>query len=270
MNKSLIKSILYKYELRIVSRITSGVMNHASKASVMGQVRKELLRLQLDELEKNELWKFSTVFYRHTVAAAGREVDVQKRAEKVYSVLRRDVQLLEHQKNHIADSIEFRKKHQELQDLMDSELKFCYCTAHKNPACGHAEYQGRIYYKRNETYSDEEMEFISKKGLLAVEDVVMGPIWLSLRRNCKHRLIPISFSEAQTGDFSNGRNVRDLTYAEEQYRTYSDRLKMMVAVKKTFGEIENPDGDNDICPEQLKLDITRTYKLCRAWSRRIG
>lgn len=275
MDKALIKSILYNYEVRIASVVTSGVLNRAPKRTVLNQVRKEILRLQLDELEKNEMWKFAISFYRQTIAGAGRwrepnddaelKIAVQKRADRVYTVLKQNIQVMEHQKNYIADSIEFRIKHQEMNKLLtpgDDSGKFLYCTAHKDPACGHAAYQGRIYFKRSETYSDEEMEFISRKGLMAVEDVIMGPIWLTTRRNCKHRFIPISFLEAQTGDFSHGRIKEDISYEEEQFRTYNDRLKMLVSVKKVFAK-------DDAVPEQLKLDMTRTYKLCRAWSRRI-
>lgn len=275
MDKSLIKSILFKYEVRVVSSIVSDVTNRASKRDTLRRVRKEILRLKLDTLETNEMWKFATTFYKHTVAAAGprktfddpelMQKELQKRADKVYTVLRQDTQMLEHQKNVIADSIEFRFKNQRMHRLMtpgDEAGKFLYCTAHKDPACGHAAYQGRIYFKRSETYSEEEQEFISRKGLLAAEDVIMGPIWLTTRRNCKHQFIPISFLQAQTGRFSVGNIKDDISYEEEQYRFYSDRLKMMASVKKVFAE-------TDVVPEQLKWDMTRTYRLCRAWSRRI-
>ena len=262
MDKSRLKSLLYNYEVRIVTVITDGIMAHRSKRDVLNRARKEVLRLKLDVLEKNELWKFTLEFYRHTVAAAGRESDAGKRAEKVYTVLRQDTPLLEHQKNVIADSIEFRKKNRELTELLSGDGKFYYCTAHKNPAAGHAAYQGKIYYRRNMIYSDVEEQFIDKNGLMAVEDVVLGPVWLCTRRNCTHRLIEISFSEAQTGRFRHESGGTEMTYAEEQYGNYKDRLKMLIGVKKVF---EN----SDVMPEQLKRDVKKTYGLCRAWNRRI-
>lgn len=241
--------------------ITDGVVRRQPKRDVLTRARKEVLRLKLDELEKNQLWKFALEFYRHTVMGAGRETELDKRAEKVYTVLRKDTQLLEHQKNLIADSVEFRKKNHELTEMLSGDGKFYYCTVHKNPAAGHASYQGKIYYRRNMVYSDEEEQFIDKNGLLAVEDVVMGPIWLCTRRNCKHRLVEISFLEAQTGRFRHEVASGDMSYEEEQYNNYKDRLKMLIGVKKTLQKI-------DVMPEQLKLDMKRTYSLCRAWNRR--
>lgn len=261
MDKQRLKSTLYNYEVRIAAVITRGVLTRASKRDTMLKVRHELLRVKLDSLEQNKMWQFATSFYRHCVAGAGRETDVQLRAEKLYAVLRGDIQLLEHQKNLIADSVEFRKKHQELMDVLSSDSNFFYCTAHQNPAAGHAAYQDRIYVRKNGQLTPEEEEFAFKHQLIAVEEVVLGPVWLCTRRNCHHQLIPISFESAKNGDFRRETCSRKISYEEEQYGAYKDRLKMYVEMKKVFQDVE--------IPEQMKLDIRNTYRLCRAWKGRI-
>lgn len=265
MDKQRLKSLLYNYEVRVVSAITAGVTSRASKQRTLKKAFDEMVRVQLEPIEQARMWQFTTSFYRHCVAAAGKEVDIQKRADKIYAVLRDDLQLLEHQKNEIANAVEFRKKNQELVGMLSSESNFFYCTAHKNPAQGHAAYQDRIYYRRNGQLSEAERKFVRSQKLMAVEDVVLGPIWLCTRRNCRHQLIPISFQSAQTGDYRIETNGHEISYEEEQYLGYKDRLKMYVKLKESFKKI---DGITDI-PQQMKLDIRRTYGLCRAWRQKM-
>lgn len=264
MDKRRLKSLIYNYEVRVAAVITEGVIRRDSRARVLNRAWKEVLKVDLDVIEQNRMWQFATSFYRHCVAAAGRESDVQMRAERVYTVLRDDTQMLEHQKNELADAVEFRKKHQELMDNLASEANFFYCTAHKNPAKGHAAYQDRIYYRQNGKLSPEEKKFVQSQRLMAVEEVVMGPVWLCTRRNCTHRLIPISFQSAVNGDYRVETVGSEISYEEEQYSAYKDRLKMFVKLKETFRKI-----DGVTVPKQMKLDVKRTYSLCRAWKQRI-
>ena len=126
MDKQRIKSLLYNYEVRVVSIISSGVVSRASKHQILKKVRDETLRIKLKPDEQNRMWQFATSFYRHCVAAAGRKTELQDRAEKVYAVLRADTPLLEHQKNELADSVEFRIKHQNLVDMLSGEQNFFY------------------------------------------------------------------------------------------------------------------------------------------------
>jgi hypothetical protein len=264
MDKRRLKSLIYNYEVRVAAVITDGVIRRDSRARVLNRAWKEVLKVDLDVTEQTQMWSFVKTFYRHCVAAAGRELDVQMRAEKVYSVLRGDVQMLEHQKNELVNDVEYRKKRQELMDNLASEANFFYCTAHKNPAQGHADYQDRIYYRRNGNLSPEEKKFVRSQRLLAVEDVVMGPVWLCTRRNCTHRLIPIGFESAVNGDYRVETMGSEISYEEEQFNNYKGRLKMYVKLKETFGKIDGVE-----IPKQMKQDIKRTYSLCRAWKQRI-
>lgn len=261
MNKEYLKSYLYGVEVKIASQITDAVLNRKPKLVIMREVRKEILGLQLfSDLEKNQLWLWANSFYRHCIAGAARKTDPSERAEAIYSVLRNDTPMLEHVKNEIANTVEFRKKHSDLIEILrDQENHFFCCTEHKNCAVGHQAYQGRIYYRGSAEFSDEEKAFIHKNKLLSVEEVVMEPVWLTTRRNCRHRLIPVSFERAKTGDYNDIRKVDEISYEDSQYRNYRDRYKMISKIKKVF-------VDNGVeVPSQLKLDIKNTRALVRAW-----
>ena len=261
MDKEYLKSYVYGLEVKIVSIITEGVINRKGKSVILKEVKREIRGVRLfSDLEKNKLWYWATRFYKHAVAGAGRKTEITDRSDTLYAVLRNDVPDLEHMKNEIADSVEYRKKHDELvETIRDQGNKFYYCTEHKNCAEGHLAYQGRIYFKRSEAYSEEEKEFISKNDLMSVDEVVMGPVWLTTRRNCRHRLIPVSFNEVKKGDYRVVRKENEISYEEGQYHAYRDRYKMLVAVKKVFvrNEIE--------VPGQLQSDVKRTRLLVRAW-----
>jgi len=259
MNTGYYKNLIYNAELRIVAVISSGVLNRASKQSVMRQVRKIIDAVpHLNDNERHSLWLFSTSFYKHTVAGAARKVDLDDRAESIYAVLKDDTLKLEKIKNDLVDSIEYRKKHEELVDVMQGDSKFYYCTEFTDPAKDHAAYQGRIYYKKNAEYSDEEKAYIFNAGLLSVDEVMLQPPYLCTRKNCRHRLLPVAFAEI--GRFRRVSGQEYVSYEVQQYRFYRDRLKLMQVVKKSFGNVQ--------IPLQMKTDMRRTRKLAISWRNR--
>ena len=262
MNKTYYKRLIFNAEVRITQIITSGVLNRASKRDVMSHVRDEINKLKfLNDLERHEMWLWATSFYRHTVAGAARKTEPDARADAIYRALRNETPALEHVKNDIANNLEFRKKHLELRNLLDSDYKFYYCTAHKNPAEGHAAYQGKIYYRKDKNYSKAEEKFINDHELLSVEEVIMEPVWLTTRRNCRHKFIPISFDAIKSGAFNEERNATYMSYSESQYRNYFDRYKMIKAMKKQY------DNGGVKIPLQLKTDLKRTRELVISWYR---
>jgi len=271
MRKNRIKSIIYGYETRIAEVIVRGVISRANKRETLRSVKAEILRLSLSDAEKNELWVFATKFYRHTIASAGREADVGRRIEKVYTVLRKDTPELERQKNSIVDSIEFRKKHDDLVKMVTGENIFYMCTSHKGCAEGHLPYQGKIYviadWKRrvDQDNQDRIARYIEEHNTLTVEQVTAAPIWLMTRKNCTHRLVPVTTESVLDGFKGDLRHVdenRDMSYEEIQFRNYSDRLKMLQKFKDVFGEYGT-------VPELMNSDLKRTRRLCRAWNEAI-
>jgi len=259
MNTGYYKNLIYNAELKIVAVITSSVLNRADKRSVMRQVKKIIQNVQhLNDNERHSLWLFAMNFYKHTVAGAARKVDADDRAASIYAVLRDDTPMLEKIKNDVVDNIEYRKKHEELVDVLQGDSKFYYCTEFTDPAKDHAAYQGRIYYKKNAEYSDEEKAYIFNAGLLSVDEVMLQPPYLCTRKNCRHRLIPVSFAEI--GRLRRVSAQEYISYEVQQYRFYRDRLKLMQVVKKSFGDAS--------LPLQMKTDMRRTRKLMQSWRNR--
>ena len=257
MNKSRIKATIYVYEVKVTSIIASGVQNRASKREIMNKCRQQIVHYNLSDAEKNQLWVFCTQTYRLMITAARRNSNIEERGELVYAVLKKRIPDLEKLKNDLANDVEYRLKHQELIDLLDDhDNHLYYCTVHPDPAEGHAAYQGKIYYRKNlwDEFSAQEKKYVQKHKLIAVEDVVLEPVWLCTRRNCRHRLIPVSLSSLQTGVKKRVENVHDISYAESQYRVYFDRLKLLTKLKN--------DG---IQSKELDEDIKKTRALVKKW-----
>ena len=112
-------------------------------------------------------------------------------------------------------------------------------------------YQGKIYYREQywDQFTEKEKEFVESHNLLSVEEVVMGPIWLCTRRNCKHRLVPVDKNTRRI-------EVDDMSYEEQQYRYYYDRLKLLNRLKK-----------KGLKSKKMKDDILRTRGLVKKWYR---
>lgn len=249
-------------EVKIASIINSGVLNRASKRIVLQKVRSEIRNMKfLNDAERNQLWVFMTSHYRHCIAGAGRETDLPKRADQIYSVLRKDNLTLEHLKNDLANSVEYRRKHNELVEMLtNDDEKFYLCTVLRDCATDHQAYQGRIYYKEGASYSDEELKYISNHKLLSINEVIVKPPYLTTRRNCRHRFVPVSFLSVKTGVSEREYSFHEISYEEGQYHLYRDRYKMMQNIKKMF-------ADNGVESKQLKLDMKKTQKLVISWYR---
>ena len=257
MNKSRIKATIYVYEVKVTSIIASGVQNRASKREIMNKCRQQIVHYNLSDAEKNQLWVFCTQTYRLMITAARRNPNIEERGELVYAVLKKRIPDLEKLKNDLSNDVEYRLKHNELIELLDNhDNHFYYCTVHKDPAEGHKNYQGKIYYRKNlwDDFTGQEKKYVQKHGLIAVEDVVLEPVWLCTRKNCKHRLIPVLFETLKKGIKKDIVDNHNISYAESQYRVYFDRLKLLVKLKK--------DG---IQSNELDEDIKKTRALVKKW-----
>ena len=251
MNKKRIKASIFVYETKVTSIIAVGVQNRATKHDILRQCRQEIVHYPLSDSEKNQLWVFCTQTYRLMITAARRNPNIVERGELVYAVLKKRIPDLEKLKNDLANDVEYRLKHTELIELLDDHSNhFYYCTVPTDPA------EGKIYYRKNlwEEYTAVEKKYVQKHGLIAVEDVVLEPVWLCTRRNCRHRLIPIPFETLKKGVKKDIVDNHNISYAESQYRIYFDRLKLLVKLKK--------DG---LMSEELDEDIKKTRALVKKW-----
>lgn len=259
MNKKRIKAAIYVYEVKVTSIIAVGVQNRASKDAILRKCRQEIVNYALSDAEKNQLWVFCLQTYRLMITSARRNPDIQKRGELVYAVLKKRVPDLEKLKNDLANEVEYRLKHKELVRLLkDSSNHFYYCTVHKDPAEGHAAYQGKVYYRKNlwDEFTAQEKKYVQKHHLMAVEDVVLEPVYLVTRRNCRHKLIPVPFDALLQGVEQGVKHIHEISYAESQYRLYFDRLKLLIKLKK-----------EGLMSEELEADIKKTRALAKKWYR---
>lgn len=128
---------------------------------------------------------------------------------------------------------------------------FYLASEHSDCADDHANYQGKIYVKRNwETIIKQAelvpriREFINSKQLMAIEDVIEKPIWLTTRPNCRHYFIPITIKQAlgnitelkqtlktkKPGDYSK-KNVKENYQALQQQRKNENRIRYWKDIK---------------------------------------
>lgn len=249
MDKQRLKSAIYSYQIRVTAIVAEGVANRASKREILNKCRREILHFKLSDAEREQLMEWVNYLYRKTVVAAHRELDEDKRKDNIISVLKKEAPVLEHQKNVIADEVEYRLKLRELTQAV-KEGKFFYCTVHSNPAEGHAAYQGKIYYRGNRSYSKEETEYIKKHNLMTVEEAITS-VQLVVRRNCRHRLVPVTFSSVKEGVTLNEKSFHVISYEESQYRVYYDRLRLLLKLKKKGFDVEK--------------ELAETRKLVQKW-----
>lgn len=83
------------------------------------------------------------------------------------------------------------------------ESIFVVCSWHKSPAKDHKDFQGKIYIDENwknrvksESLINKIQNFINENNIKTIQEVVNSPVYLCVRPNCKHILIPISIKKA--------------------------------------------------------------------------
>lgn len=95
----------------------------------------------------------------------------------------------------------------------------------------HVDYQDKIYYGENITYSEEADKYIKDNNLLSYESVVNGEPYMERRPNCRHEAKRITFNELIGGYkqsvVNRGRDyeaTQKQRYNERQIRKYKERL----------------------------------------------
>lgn len=95
----------------------------------------------------------------------------------------------------------------------------------------HVDWQDKVYYGENITYSEEAEKYIKDNALLSYESVVNGEPYMERRPNCRHEAKRITFEEL-TGSYkqnivNRGRDyeaTQKQRYNERQIRKYKERL----------------------------------------------
>lgn len=284
MTKNRLKTVLFGYEIRVTAAISNGLVFSVPKQKTLKIIKKELSRVQkylnLSYSETHSLWLDSYSRYMRVSKKAFSSLrraktddieydDMLKlRKNIVYETVRPEFKLLEHEKNDLANEIEYRAKKDRLTSVTDSGV-FYLCSSHINPAKDHAEWEGKIYVSadwRNRVSSESDKmriaAYIQNHQIRTVEWVTREPVWMIFRPNCKHFFINVDVEEVlgnSTRKLLKKYDMymepeKEISYEEGQFKTYYERLKMLSYLKEMF------DAEN------LDKDMSETRKLVQKWN----
>lgn len=295
MKKRRLKEVLYGYEIRITGIIANGLVNKTPKAIIFRNIKKEIARtgryLDLDEAEIQLMWMKATNLHgkisketfkemRVSDRKFGKDTDYEEylafRKEAVYNSVRNHMSDLEKDKNLVANTVEYRVKFAEKQEILQSDNIFYVCNWFDDCAKDHIPYQGKMYVLADwEEKVDEDMHgkiaaYIKNHKILTVQEVVNEAPWLTTRRNCRHNLYPIPVEEVLGSSVNSILKKRKLKAKHENeynmvltpekvaYIGYYERLKALRYLNKLFS-----------C-EKLESDIKETRKMMLKWYRAVA
>ena len=290
MRKRRLKEVLYGSEVRLMGIIANGIVNSTPKAVIFRNMKKEIGKtsayLGLADQEIQQMWTESTVMYNRISKQTFSDMRISEhkfgkkenyeeylafRKEKLYDSVHKNWEILEKNKNSLADTVEYRVKLGEKQSILSGKSIFYVCNWFDDCAKDHVPYQGKVYVLENwediadESDHDSIRAYIQNHKIMTVEEVVNNAPWLTTRRNCRHRLYPISIDEILTSSAKSILKRHDLRHKHENeynmvltpskvaYIGYYERLKGLTYLKKLF---DTP---------KLDKDIKETRKLVAKW-----
>ena len=197
-------------------------------------------------------------------------------ARTVYLSIRSRIYDIEKFKNNLSGSVETRNKESYLKNIMSDGI-FYLCSKHDRCACGHEEYQGKIFvsadWMARSTASTDSTDstgytaaiksYIRNHKCLTIEEAVDSPIYLVTRPNCRHFFRKLDVDEVLHNSANKLLKQYNMisssvdSYLFSEYRKYFERLKVLVALRS-------------ICPcLELEQDIKNTRTLVKKWRTKI-
>lgn len=284
-----IKRRILKLKIDIIQKITQGIRLRIPKAKIMKEIQSWILSLSvqlgLSDLERNRLSldaeneynritrkSYAQIRWLRRRAGSGTELDPEAVNRIAYTNIRARIKAndLIKEANSVMYEYEFRTKHDEIYGregmlAQATTSPFFLCSSHPNPAKGHADWEGKMYYdadwESKGTYSDSEKAsiraYIRNRKLHTVQWVVGEPVYLVTRRNCKHYLMNIPLSEVLHSSPKSLLRKHKMYMKDEEpasqeiltYREYYNRLKIEEALE-------------EVIPNQLlKQDVVNDKKL---------
>lgn len=272
-----------------IQLVTQAIQERIPKAKVMKNIQSRILSLSvqlgLSDLERNRISldaeneynritrkSYAQIRWLRRRTGAGTELDPEAVNRIVYNNIRARIKSndLIKETNSVMYEYEFRTKHDEIYGREGMLAKattspFFLCSSHPNPAKGHADWEGKMYYdeawESKGTYSDAEKAsiraYIRNRKIRTVQWVVGEPVYLVTRRNCKHYLINIPLDEVLHSSPKSLLKKHKMYMKDEEpasqeiltYREYYNRLKIEEALEEAI-------------PNQLlKQDVVNDKKL---------
>lgn len=283
LKKTRLKQLIYGIELRGTAIIANGLVHRVPKRIIMERIKQEIVRsnkyIGLNATEIGDLYTKFLVNYTdisRKVYAKLRKTDenykeeLSKRQDVVYSEMRKSVlKRIERDKNRLADTVDYRNKEEDLEDLL-TEGVFFLCSSHEKPAKDHENYEGKVYIteKWENRVSDPHLKarikaYVRNHNIQTVEWVTGPPVYMIYRPNCKHYFIDVSVEEVlghSTKSLLKAHkmympNEVPMSYEKSQYKAYYERLKALQYL-------------SEMCPSaELDKDIKKTKKLVQKWYR---
>ena len=295
-----VKRKLLKLEIDVFGIISNGLLHHTPKHKILGMIRKEInaisVQIGLTAADQNQLWvKFHNQYLevsKKTVVQLLRierrfgkkedyEESLKQRQAVIYSSIRAKIMNNDLIKwaNEMMYQYEYRAKHDSIfgpGGLLDHDndhySPFFLCSSHPKPAKDHAEWEGKIYYDEDwEAHvPDQDLNriraYIRNHKLRSVQWVVGEPVYLVVRKNCKHYLKSIPLEEVLHASAKTLLKRHKMYMPEEKpvsrqilyYREYYNRLKVEEAL-------------HELVPnQQLAQDIIKDKKLLDKWTKIIN
>ena len=250
MDKQWYKDRIYGYECRVVEYITNALLTHTPKRKVLIDLKKLLTDLTVQvHLSKGEhsLLQFWTV---NTYNKMVRKTWGRREPEVIQQEATNQYRAMEREKNLIADDIEYRYKYNYLHgknSIINQARQsqyyspFFLCSQHTNPAVGHKDWEGKIYYdegweqfiKPDNPYYDAVKNTV--QNMLTVQYITGAPVYLCSRKNCRHFLKNISIDSVIKDTYKPiiVDNSQQMGYEKSQYVKYYQKLKLLKAVTST-------------------------------------
>lgn len=209
--------------------ISEGLAHGLSKEEISKKIRKTInsrcavLKLSMretEEIRKNYRQALFHIWMRRKKA---------KTASERYKLIKEQLlknKRIVHNKNVVANMYEKRTKDAYLAAI---DSIFVVCTVHANPACGHKDYQGKIYYNEKYDWSDKRINnYIKRHKLISFQKVIDEPVYLVRRPNCRHRLISVKVEDVLSGNVKapTVQNSRS-GYDADRHRYYYELVKLL-------------------------------------------
>lgn len=265
-NKRYLKFRIYSFEVNSAKIISHGLVSGKGKLPIMRHLKRELLNfrstVKMTDSEANELWLFCSYSYNKISKDVwGKRTD----NESVYMAIRRLFGDMEGFKNRLGTDIELHEKDVYLDRLLSDGI-FYLCSAHKDCAKDHLDFQGKIYVSEDwearclDGDQARIRAYIKNHKIQTIEWVVGDPVYMTTRPNCRHYFIKMDVEEVLSNSVNKMlkqhhmiRERVNLTYEYVNYRKYYERLKLLKSLR-------------DTCPcSQLEADIKETRRMMKKW-----
>lgn len=108
--------------------------------------------------------------------------------------------------NKIKSRVHVRIQKQEIKSCRAKQWVFYKCSKHNKCAEDHVNYQGKIYidrfWKSIIGNNPAVQNYVSTHNIKTIQWVMKGPVWMTTRPYCKHRLVGLDTDTVLSGNTS--------------------------------------------------------------------